>query len=95
MLIFLLVCVVFGGLIGFGAAMLEDAAEAEEEVIVETVPEEEEDPVAFGHAIICPDCGGYRNEDAETCPICARNENIKGWLESERNDENISIPIDN
>ena len=54
-----------------------------------------EDPVAFGHAIICPDCGGYRNEDAETCPICVRNEALKEWLKSEQNDENISIQIDN
>ena len=54
-----------------------------------------EDPVPFGHAIVCPDCGVYRNEDADSCRICARNENIKEWLESERNDENTSIPIDN
>lgn len=39
----------------------------------------------FGHAVVCPDCGGYRNEDIEPCLICARNENIKKWLESGRN----------
>ena len=50
-LIFMLVCVVIGGLIGFGAAMLEDAAEAEEEVIVETVPEEEEDPITLQESL--------------------------------------------
>lgn len=54
-----------------------------------------EDPVAFGHAIVCPDCGGYRNEDTETCPICVRNEALKEWLKSEQKDENISIQIDN
>ena len=54
-----------------------------------------EDPVAFGHAIVCPDCGGYRNEDAETCAICVRNEALKEWLKSEQKDENISIQIDN
>ena len=50
-LIFMLVCVVIGGLIGFGAAMLENAAEADEEVIVETVPEEEEDPITLQESL--------------------------------------------
>ena len=53
-----------------------------------------EDPVVFGHAIVCPDCGGYCSEDLEFCPICARNEDLKVWLESEQKDENVSIQID-
>lgn len=28
------------------------------------------DLVVFGCAMLCPDCGGYHNEDAEVCPIC-------------------------
>ena len=55
----------------------------------------QKEPVAFGHAIVCPDCGGYRSEDTEFCAICERNENIKEWFEYEPNDENISIQIDN
>ena len=50
-LIFLLVCVVIGALIGVGVATLEVAAEADEEVIVETVPEEEEDPITLEESL--------------------------------------------
>ena len=55
----------------------------------------QKESVAFGHAVVCPDCGGYRNEDAEFCLGCKRNENLKEWLESEKKVENISILIDN
>ena len=55
----------------------------------------QKESVAFGHAVVCPDCGGYRNEDAEFCIICARNENLKEWLESEKKDEIISALIGN
>ena len=54
-----------------------------------------EETLIFSHAVVCPDCGGYRNEDAETCTSCARNEKIKEWFESEQNDENTVIQIDN
>ena len=50
---------------------------------------------AFGHAVVCPDCGSYRNEDAAFCPVCERNENLKEWLESEKIAESISILIVN
>lgn len=55
----------------------------------------QKESVAFCHAVVCPDCGGYRSEDAEFCPGCERNENLKAWLESEKKDESISILIDN
>lgn len=48
------------------------------------------DLVVFGYAMLCPDCGGYHNEDAEVCPICERNEKLKEWLESNRLDKNNS-----
>ena len=55
----------------------------------------QKESVVFGQAVVCPDCGGYRSEDAEFCPVCARNENLKEWLESEKKAESISILIDN
>ena len=41
-LIFLVICMAIGGLIGFGAAMLEDAAGEDEEIVDSEVIEEEE-----------------------------------------------------
>lgn len=55
----------------------------------------QKESVAFGHAVVCSNCGDYRSEDAEFCPGCERNENIKAWQESEKKAENISILIEN
>ena len=41
-LIFLVICMAIGGLIGFGAAMLDDAAGEDEEIVDSEVIEEEE-----------------------------------------------------
>ena len=45
-LIFLVVCMAIGALIGFGAAMLEDAAGGDEEIVESEVIEEEEPGLA-------------------------------------------------
>ena len=51
-----------------------------------------QEPLVFSSAVLCPNCGFFRNEDEDNCQTCETKEMLVDQIISERQREEVSPP---